>query len=67
MSNLREHKVYAKLSKCSFWQREIGFLGHVVSDKGVSVDLEKIKAIKEWPRPVNTSEIRSFLGLTGYY
>lgn len=67
MSRLQEHKLYAKLSKCSFWQREIGFLGHIVSDKGVSVDPEKIKSIKEWPRPQNATEIRSFLGLAGYY
>ncbi|CAA7041521.1 unnamed protein product [Microthlaspi erraticum] len=67
MKRLREHHLFAKLSKCSFWQREIGFLGHVVSDKGVSVDPEKIKSIAEWPRPRNASEIRSFLGLAGYY
>ena len=67
LDKLREHKLFAKLSKCSFWQREIGFLGHVVSDKGVSVDQEKIKAIADWPRPRNATEIRSFLGLAGYY
>ncbi|KAF8045958.1 hypothetical protein N665_4182s0001 [Sinapis alba] len=64
---LREHKLFAKLSKCSFWQREIGFLAHVVSDKGVSMDHEKIKAIADWPRPRNATEVRSFLGLAGYY
>lgn len=67
LDRLREHKLFAKLSKCSFWQREIGFLGHVVSDKGVSVDQGKIKAIADWPRPRNATEIRSFLGLAGYY
>ncbi|XP_013624264.1 PREDICTED: uncharacterized protein LOC106330322 [Brassica oleracea var. oleracea] len=67
LDKLREHKLFAKLSKCSFWQREICFLGHVVSDKGVSVDQEKIKAIADWPRPRNATEIRSFLGLAGYY
>ncbi|XP_024009219.1 uncharacterized protein LOC112084334 [Eutrema salsugineum] len=67
MNRLREHKLFAKLSKCIFWQKEIGFLGHVVSDKGVSVDLEKIKAIADLPRPENASEIRSFLGLARYY
>lgn len=67
LDKLREHKLFAKLSKCSFWQREIGFLGHVVSDKGVSVDQEKIKAIADWPRPRNATEIKSFLGLAGYY
>lgn len=67
MQRLREHHLFAKFSKCSFWQREIGFLGHVVSDKGVSVDPEKIKSIADWPRPRNASEIRSFLGLANYY
>ncbi|KAF8044869.1 hypothetical protein N665_6181s0001 [Sinapis alba] len=46
MERLREHKLYAKFSKCSFWQKSIGFLGHIVSDQGVSVDPEKIKAIR---------------------
>ncbi|KAL1189438.1 putative mitochondrial protein [Cardamine amara subsp. amara] len=67
LERLREQQLFAKLSKCSFWQREIGFLGHVVSDRGVSVDPEKICSIEEWPRPRNASEIRSFLGLAGYY
>ncbi|KAG7588696.1 Zinc finger CCHC-type [Arabidopsis suecica] len=67
LERLRKHELFAKLSKCSFWQRSIGFLGHIVSDKGVSVDPEKIKSIKDWPRPKNATEIRSFLGLAGYY
>ncbi|KAG7548022.1 Reverse transcriptase domain [Arabidopsis suecica] len=67
LERLREQKLFAKLSKCSFWQRSIGFLGHIISDQGVSVDPEKIRSIKEWPRPKNATEIRSFLGLAGYY
>ena len=67
LGRLREQKLYAKLSKCSFWQKSIGFLGHVVSDKGVSVDQDKIKCIQEWPQPKNATEVRSFLGLAGYY
>ncbi|KAG7585890.1 Reverse transcriptase domain [Arabidopsis thaliana x Arabidopsis arenosa] len=67
LEKLREQKLFAKLSKCSFWQREISFLGHIISAAGVSVDPEKIQAIREWPRPRNAMEIRSFLGLTGYY
>ncbi|XP_024013809.1 uncharacterized protein LOC112087891 [Eutrema salsugineum] len=61
MNRLREHKLFVKLSKCSFWQREIGFLDHVVLDKGVFVDPEKIKSIADWPRPENALEIRIFL------
>ncbi|XP_048627572.1 uncharacterized protein LOC125596542 [Brassica napus] len=67
LGRLREQQLYAKLSKCSFWQRSVGFLGHIVSDQGVSVDPEKIKAIQEWPRPKSATEVRSFLGLAGYY
>ncbi|KAL9285831.1 putative nucleotidyltransferase, Ribonuclease H [Arabidopsis thaliana] len=67
MEKLREQKLFAKLSKCRFWQREMGFLGHIVSEEGVSVDPEKIEAIREWPRPTNATEIRSFLGLARYY
>ena len=47
LERLREHKLYVKLSKCSFWQKSIGFLGHIVSDQGISVDPEKIRAIKD--------------------
>ncbi|KAF8082259.1 hypothetical protein N665_0840s0003 [Sinapis alba] len=67
MEQLREHKLYAKFSKCSFWQKSIKFLGHIVSDQGVSVDPEKIKSIHEWPQPKKASEVRHFLGLAGYY
>ena len=67
LERMREQKLFAKLSKCSFWQREIGFLGHIVSAVGVSVDHEKIQSIRDWPRPRSATEIRSFLGLAGYY
>ncbi|KAF8077157.1 hypothetical protein N665_1059s0005 [Sinapis alba] len=67
LGRLREQQLYAKLSKCSFWQRSVGFLGYIVSDQGVSVDPEKIRAIQGWPRPKNATEVRSFLGLAGYY
>ncbi|XP_056860103.1 uncharacterized protein LOC130508557, partial [Raphanus sativus] len=67
LEKLREQQLFAKLSKCSFWQKSIGFLGHIVSEEGVSVDPEKIKCIQEWPRPKNATEVRSFLGLAGYY
>ena len=67
LERLRVHKLYAKLSKYSFWQKSIGFLGHIVSYQGVSVDPEKIREIKDWPRPRSATEVRSFLGLEGYY
>ena len=64
---LRGQKLFAKLSKCSFWQKSIGFIGHIVSDQGVSVDPEKIQTIRDWTHPRNATEVRSFLGLAGYY
>jgi hypothetical protein len=67
LSCLRENKLYGKFSKCSFFQKEIYYLGHIISDKGISVDLEKVKAIMEWSVPKNAHEVRSFMGLAGYY
>ncbi|TYJ96331.1 pol protein [Cucumis melo var. makuwa] len=64
---LRANKLYAKFSKCEFWLKTVTFLDHVVSSEGVSVDPVKIEAITSWPRPSTISEIRSFLGLAGYY
>lgn len=64
---LREKKLYAKLSKCEFWLDSVAFLGHVINQDGVSVDPQKIEAIVDWSRPTNVSEVRSFLGLAGYY
>jgi hypothetical protein len=64
---LREHQLYAKLSKCSFYQEQIHYLGHIISEQGITVDPEKIEAIRGWPTPRNVSEVRSFMGLVGYY
>jgi hypothetical protein len=57
---LREKKLYAKFSKCEFWLSEIKFLGHVISQGGVSVDPSKVEAVLNWERPSNVSEVRSF-------
>ena len=59
--------MYAKASKCEFWLKEVKFLGHVVSENGVSVDPSKIEAIMDWEQPKSVFEIRIFLGLAGYY
>jgi len=59
--------LYAKLKKCEFWLEEVVFLEHLVSKEGVRVDPQKIKAIIEWPKPTNVTEVRNFLGLVGYY
>ncbi|KAL0366986.1 UNVERIFIED_CONTAM: Retrovirus-related Pol polyprotein from transposon.6 [Sesamum radiatum] len=64
---LKEKELYAKLSKCEFWVNQVVFLGHVISGDGVMPDPSKVKAIMEWRVPKNVTEVRSFLGLAGYY
>jgi hypothetical protein len=64
---LREHQLYAKFRKCEFFQKQVHYLGHVISEEGVAVDPDKINAIMDWPAPKDVSDIRSFMGLTGYY
>jgi hypothetical protein len=67
LEKLRSNQLYAKFSKCKFWLTEIAFLGHVTSAGGISVDPSKVKDVLNWMPPTNASEIRSFLGLVGYY
>jgi hypothetical protein len=64
---LREHQLYEKLRKCSFYQNIIHDLGHIISKEGIEVDPEKVEAIKECSAPKNVTKIRSFMGLAGYY
>nr|GFB25849.1 putative reverse transcriptase domain-containing protein [Tanacetum cinerariifolium] len=64
---LKKEKLFGKFSKCEFWLQEICFLGHVVNSEGIHVDSNKIKAVKNWKPPKTPTEIRSFLGLAGYY
>jgi hypothetical protein len=64
---LAKDKWHVKLSKCSFAQRKISYLGHVISEAGVGTDNGKIEAITSWPAPSSIKELRSFLGLAGYY
>jgi hypothetical protein len=67
LTRLREHQLYAKFSKCAFWLEEIQFLGHVLSAKGIAVDPSKVKDILEWNPLTTIHQVRSFLGLAGYY
>ena len=64
---LREHQLYAKLSKCNFWLQEVKFLGHTICKEGIKIDPKKVEAVAQWPRLTNVTEIKSFLGLAGYY
>jgi hypothetical protein len=67
LTRLRKHQLYAKFSKCAFWLEEIQFLGHVLSARGIAVDPSKVKDILEWKPPTTVHQVRSFLGLAGYY
>nr|GEV79945.1 hypothetical protein [Tanacetum cinerariifolium] len=64
---LKKEKLYAKFSKCEFWLREVQFLGRVINGNGIHVDHSKIEAVKNWKALRTPSEVRSFLGLAGYY
>jgi hypothetical protein len=67
LTRLRDHKLYAKFSKCEFWLNKVPFLGHILSENGVSVDPSKVQEVMDWKTPITVSEVRSFLGLAGYY
>ena len=67
MQELREHQLFAKFSKCDFFKDKIQYLGHVVTKEGISVDPENIKAIEDWPVPKDVTDVRSSMGITGYY
>jgi hypothetical protein len=67
LEKLRSNQLYAKFSKCEFWLTEVAFLGHIISAGGVSVDPGRVKDVLNWMPPTTISEIRSFLGLAGYY
>ncbi|GJZ10184.1 putative reverse transcriptase domain-containing protein [Tanacetum coccineum] len=64
---LKKENLYAKFSKCKFWLLEVHFLGHVINSDGIHVDPSKIEAVKNWKAPRTPTEVRSFLGLEGYY
>jgi hypothetical protein len=67
LQRLRDHKLYAKFSKCEFWLDSVKFLGHTISKDGISVDPSKVKEVLDWKPPKSVHQIRSFLGLAGYY
>nr|GFC09154.1 putative reverse transcriptase domain-containing protein [Tanacetum cinerariifolium] len=67
LQTLRQEKLYAMFSKCEFWLSSVAFLCHIVSADGITMDPTKVEAITKWPRPTSVTEVRSFLGLVGYY
>ena len=64
---MREHQLFAKFSKFDFFKDKIQYLGHVVNKEGILVDPKKIKEIEDWPVPKDVTDVRSFMGITGYY
>lgn len=64
---LHQHGLKAKMSKCTFGQQRIGYLGHIISEKGVATDDRKVQAVQQWPVPTNAKQLRGLLGLAGYY
>jgi hypothetical protein len=66
LQKLRENQIYAKLNKCEFWLNEVSFLGHIISEGGISVDPSKVNDLLSWNTPQSVSDIRSFLGLARY-
>ncbi|GJP33550.1 hypothetical protein CLOM_g18077 [Closterium sp. NIES-68] len=67
LGKLREHKFYARLWKCHFYKRKLEYLGHLVGNDGLKVDLKKVVAVQNWPVPQDVGQIRSFLGLANYF
>ena len=64
---LQKHQFRIKLSKCSFAKQELPYLGHIISARGAATDPGKIKIVQNWPVPSSVKELRSFLGMAGYY
>jgi hypothetical protein len=67
LQRLQDHKLYAKFSKCEFWLKSVKFLGHTISQDGISVDPSKVQEVMDWKPPKSVHQIRDFLGLVGYY
>ena len=67
LSILQQNSFHVKMSKCLFAKQQLSYLGHIVSEQGVATDPSKIASIKDWPQPQNIKELRSFLGMVGYY
>jgi hypothetical protein len=64
---LKEHQLVLKRSKCTFGATKVAYLGHVISELGIAMDPDKVRAVVDWPTPKSVRAVRGFLGLAGYY
>jgi hypothetical protein len=64
---LQKHQLLLKKSKCSFTHPQLEYLGHIIRAEGVATDPAKIQVVKEWATPTDSKQLRTFLGLVGYY
>lgn len=67
LNRLKDYGLKLAPEKCVFVKPSVKYLGHIISDQGVQTDLDKVDAVKTWPIPKNSKELKSFLGLIGYY
>jgi hypothetical protein len=67
LQKLWDYKLHAKLSKCEFWLKQVAFIGHVISNGGISVDPGKVQDLLSWKVPTSVDNVQSFLRLAGYY
>jgi len=67
MKKLQQKDLQLKIEKCEFHQKEVSFLGSIVSTNGIQMDPEKVKAVKDWPRPTNIKEVQAYLGFANFY
>jgi hypothetical protein len=67
LQRLRDDHLYAKFSKYEFWLDTVKFVGHTISSDGISVDPSKVQEVLDWKPSTSVHQIRSFIGLTGYY
>ena len=67
LQTFKDRQLFAKFSKCEFWLQSVAFPCYIVSSEGIRVDSQNIEVVKQWSRPTSTTDIRSFLGLVGFY
>jgi hypothetical protein len=67
LQRLREHQLYAELSKCEYWTDKVLFLGHIINKDGLALDPKKVADILNWKAPTNVRGIKSFIAMAGYY